>query len=414
MSYKLRQLASLAFNVNAFFPPHGRVGAPAFFAGWMTNELTPQLMTITAADTAQHLIRRKATLSDLALAATNLTLMSLLVRRSQQTSAQSEESLISSLGPNYREGLGTAAQDNPLSLSKLVRPLAVIDADVDRIRDVEYNGPGMRGRLDVFRPSGEVSGAPVLLQVHGGAWIMGRKEEQGLMLINKMVSLGWVCVSINYRLAPKHLFPAQIIDVKKAIAWVRDNIAQYGGDASHLVITGGSAGGHLASLAALSPNDPEFQPGFENADTSVDACVPFYGVFDLANKSQHVAAKLMLDTWLAPKVFGKPFAGNEAEFEKASPLCRLDEIDPELIPDFYVLHGDNDTLVDVNQARSFVARLREVSHAMVTYTELRGAQHAFELFTSLRSHQVIASVARWLEWQRLHGSAADTRRAESA
>ena len=91
---------------------------------------------------------------------TNLTLMSLLVRRSQQTSAQSEESLISSLGPNYREGLGTAAQDNPLSLSKLVRPLAVIDADVDRIRDVEYNGPGMRGRLDVFRPSGEVSGAP--------------------------------------------------------------------------------------------------------------------------------------------------------------------------------------------------------------------------------------------------------------
>ena len=190
--------------------------------------------------------------------------------------------------------------------------------------------------------------------------------------------------------------------------------AQYGGDASHLVITGGSAGGHLASLAALSPNDPAYQPGFEDADTSVDACVPFYGVFDLANKSQHVAAKAMRDTWLAPRVFGKPFAGNEAEFEKASPLCRLDEIDPELIPDFYVLHGDNDTLVDVNQARSFVARLREVSQAMVSYTELRGAQHAFELFTSLRSHQVIASVARWLEWQRLHGSSAGTRRTKSA
>ena len=82
--------------------------------------------------------------------------------------------------------------------------------------------------------------------------------------MSRMVELGWICVSINYSKSPRSKFPAHIIDVKRAIAWVRENIADYGGDPDFIAITGGSAGGHLASLAALTPNDPMFQPGFEN------------------------------------------------------------------------------------------------------------------------------------------------------
>ena len=86
----------------------------------------------------------------------------------------------------------------------------------------------------------------MLLQVHGGGWTLGSKDAQGIPLMQRMAERGWVCVAINYRLAPRDAFPAQIIDVKKAIAWVKEHIEEYGGDPSYVVITGGSAGGHLA------------------------------------------------------------------------------------------------------------------------------------------------------------------------
>jgi acetyl esterase/lipase len=93
-----------------------------------------------------------------------------------------------------------------------------------------------------------------------------------------------VCVSINYRLSPRAAWPDHIVDVKRALAWIKEHIADYGGDPNFVAITGGSAGGHLCSLAALSPNEPSFQPGFEEADTSVACAVPFYGVYDFTNR----------------------------------------------------------------------------------------------------------------------------------
>ena len=142
----------------------------------------------------------------------------------------------------------------------------------------------------------------MLLQVHGGAWTVGAKEHQGRPLMNQMAAKGWVCVAINYRLSPRDPWPAHIVDVKRAIAWVKDNIADYGGDPDYLAITGGSAGGHLTALAALTPGDPEFQPGFEDADTSVQAAVPFYGIYDFAGSTGLTNAIGMRDYFLGPRV----------------------------------------------------------------------------------------------------------------
>jgi acetyl esterase/lipase len=230
------------------------------------------------------------------------------------------------------------------------------------------------------------------LQVLGGGWTLGTKDQQGLLLMNRMAQRGWVCVAMNYRLAPKHPFPAQIIDVKRAIAWTRENIASYGGDPSYLVITGGSAGGHLAALAALTPGEPEYQPGFESADTSVAGCVPFYGVYDMAGITGDKAALALRDYYLGPRVFKKKPDTNLEDFVKASPLAH---VSPNA-PDFFVLHGANDSLVDVRQARAFVDRLKADSKATVTYAEFPGTQHAFEVFGSIRSHHVIRAVERWL------------------
>ena len=112
---------------------------------------------------------------------------------------------------------------------------------------------------------------------------------------------GWVCVAVNYRLSPRGTWPDHIVDVKRAIAWVKAHIAEYGGDPDFVAITGGSAGGHLSSLAALTPNVAGFQPGFEDADTSVQAAVPFYGVYDFTNRDG--TSRADMEDMLARMVF---------------------------------------------------------------------------------------------------------------
>ncbi len=400
MSYLRRQLVTAALTANAVRPLRGRyTSIGGFVAGWLTSELAPQMLALTAADTAQAVVRGKAGKGGLLLAGTSAAGLTYLIGRARNSQQIVEKGLRDSLGHDYVDRLESDREraDLRTPVRDLARPFHMIKADVERIRDIGYQQGGSRARLDVYRPRGvELHDAPVLIQIHGGAWTFGDKSQQGLLLMNRMAQRGWVCVAINYRLAPKHPFPAQIVDVKKAIAWIRDNIAGYGGDPSYLVITGGSAGGHLASLAALTPGLADYQPGFEDADTRVSACVPFYGVYDLAGITGDRAAAMMRDGFLGPVVFKKRPATHMAEFEQASPIAHVTEDSP----DFFVLHGENDTLVSVRQARAFVAKLREVSRNMVTYVELPGTQHAFEVFSSIRSQHTIRAVERWLEWHR--------------
>ena len=155
-------------------------------------------------------------------------------------------------------------------------------------RNIDYWGDGNpRHRLDVYRsrlaPPGK---APVMVYIHGGAWMIGDKREQGKPMMYELVARGWVCVAINYRLSPKATWPDHIVDAKRAVAWVKEHIDEYGGDPSFVAVSGGSAGGHLCALLALSAGDPTFQPGFEEADTTVQACIPFYGVMDLTSSPE--------------------------------------------------------------------------------------------------------------------------------
>jgi len=106
---------------------------------------------------------------------------------------------------------------------------------------------------------------------HGGGFRIGHKRKQAKPLINELAARGWVCVSANYRLEPVHQFPAAHVDAKRVVAWVRAHAADFGGDPQTIIVSGSSAGGHLASMIGLTPNDPAFQPGFELADTSVAA-----------------------------------------------------------------------------------------------------------------------------------------------
>jgi acetyl esterase/lipase len=410
MSFRRRQLVAAALTLNALHPLGGRYGSvPAFLAGWLSSELAPQLLATTVVDTAAELtVRRRRGLpsrSGLALAAFSAAGLGHLILNASRSASHVETNLRAGLGEDYLDALedAPAADDLKLRLRELARPFHLTQPDVEVIRDINYTAGGRRARLDIYRAKEtELENAPVLIQVHGGGWSIGTKETQGLLLMNRMAQRGWVCVAMNYRLAPKHPFPAQIIDVKRAIAWTRKNIASYGGDPSYLVITGGSAGGHLAALAALTPGEREYQPGFEDADTSVAGCVPFYGMYDMAGLTGDKSAVTVRDHFLAPLVFRTDPHTHLNEFIKASPLARISRD----APDFFVLHGANDSLIDVRQARTFVEKLKKESNATVTYAEFPGTQHAFEVFGSIRSHHVIRAVERWL----LHHRAAFLRR----
>src|SRR3954452_13815389 len=399
MGYTRRRLVSALLTANAVRPLRGSLSPLGFAIGWPTGELAPQLLALTAVDTVQALVRGKASRAGLGLAALTAAGLGYLVRDARKAGEIAEQQLAETLGADYLDEViadpaaADLAESLPTPLRDLIRPFAMMRPDVERIADVNYREGGSRARLDIYRRRDvDPENAPVLIQVHGGGWTIGDKSQQGLLLMNRMAARGWICVAMNYRLAPKNPFPAQIIDVKRAIAWTRQNIASYGGDPSYLVITGGSAGGHLAALAALTPGEPAYQPGFASADTSVAGCVPFYGVYDLAGITGDKAAVDMRDYFLGPRVFKEDPRTHLDDFVQASPLAH---VSPDA-PDFFVLHGANDSLVQVGQSRGCVEALKAQSDATVTYAEFPGAQHAFEVFGSIRSHHVIKAVERWL------------------
>ena len=263
---------------------------------------------------------------------------------------------------------------------------------------------GRKLRLDVTLPSAPVPGGgtkrPALMQIHGGAWVIGDKREQGIPLLNHMAAQGWVGFNVNYRLSPVVALPEQVVDLKRAVAWIREHADEYGIDPDFICVTGGSAGGHLSALMALTAGDERYQPGFESADTTFAAAVPFYGIYDFTPEGRFGHNPRVYSWFLEPFVV-KAFVADEPEvYRDLSPLHQVNAD----APPFLVVHGDKDVLAPVEDARVFAERLRQVSREPVAYAEMQGAQHAFEIFPSYRTAHVIEGVERFLTtiWERGH------------
>ena len=274
-------------------------------------------------------------------------------------------------------------------------------------RNVEYlRVDGRRLLLDVYFPPHRVQRRPAIIQVHGGGWVLGDKRDQGVPILTHLSDRGFVGFNVNYRLSPAATFPAHLVDIKRAIAWVREHCDEYGVDPRFVAVTGGSAGAHLAAMAALTVGVARFQPGFEDTDTSVQAAIPLYGVYDLTNRS-HRQLSGFLEKLIEPLVIKAFFAEEPEKFIDASPLAHVHAD----APPFFVIHGSQDTMAPLADAREFVAALKKVSAAPVLFAEIAGAHHAFDVFVSPRSLPVIVGVGDFLEhlyaeFVRVHGPAA--------
>jgi acetyl esterase/lipase len=246
--------------------------------------------------------------------------------------------------------------------------------------------------LDIWRGKDEpCQPAPVLVYIPGGAWIFGRRALQGHALMAHLVRRGWVCLSLEYRAGPQHRWPRQMTDIKAAIAWARANVSEFGGDPNFVVAAGCSAGGHLAALAGLTADDPQFQADLPaDADTSVDAVVSLYGLYDWRDRSTAQRARFM--EFLERVVVKRSQVRHPEVFNAASPVDRIHKD----APPFLVVHGSDDNLIPVGEARAFVDRLRSVSAAKVGYVELPGVGHGFDLIDGARTGVVVAAIGRFL------------------
>jgi len=411
--------AFAALTAISHIPPQrpGTFALVGWFFGWLTSELPLhhlilQLVVVGWAVAAGGLAEPIGWLG-LGLAGLSMVGLVVHVRNALRTTELIDDALAVGLGPDHA---ARAARDPSLPPPRrtTVLDLALImpfkPRGIERVRNCVYHREGRRRLcLDVYRaadPAHRRPGAPVFLYVHGGAWVIGNKAQQGRLTVHRLAEAGWICVSINYRLSPRATFPDHLIDVKRAIRWIRENVAEYGGDPRFVIIGGGSAGAHLASLAALTPNADEYQREFPEVDTSLQGCVAFYGVYDFSDRDRAFRHRAFRNLLLERIVMKRRFADAPEEFDKASPRWRIGGH----APPFMIMHGSHDSLAPLLGARRFRDELQKVTAAPVVWAELPGAQHAFEIFPSIRSAAVVTGVEQFCaaihsDWRRAAGPA---------
>jgi len=351
----------------ALAPPHPRHSHPwrvSFLFGHLVNEVPFLtffwLVVATALAAAQGQLATPVGVVGAGLAVATTIGLSVVVRRGLRARPALDAALATGLGPAVAP-TGGGRLSARCWLRVVVWPFPWwFRPGIARSSGIAYGPGGRHHRLDVYRSRRRPPTGSILIHLHGGGFRTGSRRLEGRPLINRLARHGWVCISADYRIGRDVAFPDQLVDVKGVIAWAKAHAADFGADPTMVVLAGSSAGGHLAATAALTPDQPRFQPGFEAADTTVLAAIGLYGYY-------------------GPIVTAGP------------PSSPHDHITAEA-PPIAVIHGDRDTLVIVEDARAFAHDLRDRSQEPVVYAELPGAQHGFDVFHSIRFEAVIDAV----------------------
>lgn len=238
-----------------------------------------------------------------------------------------------------------------------------------KLPNLEYTrAPGRPLKLDLYLPNGATNPLPVLVWIHGGAWKMGSKNWCPIApLVTNRVAVA----SIEYRLSREAKFPAQIMDCRAAIRWLRANAATHGLDADRIGAFGASAGGHLAALLGTASGVKEWDAGLHlDQSPRVQCVVAFYPPTDLDE---------LTSGWFWRKVsfsdVGRLIGGavehNRDRVARTNPVNYISKDTPP----FYLLHGDRDKLVPIRQSELLHAALRQAG-IPVHFEMVAGKGHA--------------------------------------
>lgn len=255
---------------------------------------------------------------------------------------------------------------------------ANIETIKNKILDIKYNNDSQAQKLDIYLPEHGDGPFPVIVSIHGGAFMMGDKQDQQLNPMLKGLDKGYAVVSINYRLSKEAKWPAQIVDVKNAIIYIKNNASKYNLNPNKVAVWGGSAGGYLSAMAGTTIGIEKFENVYGDFDTSVNAVVDWFGPIDF----------LKMDEQLKESNLG-PLDHNDEDSPESKLLGnKITEI-PELvkdanpatyisknIPPFFIQHGRIDNLVPYQQSEYLYNELlKYADENKIKFEILEDAKH---------------------------------------
>lgn len=260
-----------------------------------------------------------------------------------------------------------------------------VPAGVTFEKDIEYSSPGgQRLELDMARPQEAKGLSPAIVCIHGGGFRAGNRGHHDRLCL-QLAQRGYVAVTVSYRLAPQHQFPAAVNDVKAAVRWLRANAAKYGIDPNRIGATGDSAGGHLALFLGLTGDVKSFDAadgGNVDQSSQVQCVVDVYGPSDFTKSyDKSVDAAQVL-----PLFLGGDLKTARHRHILASPLYW---VTPHAAPTL-AIHGTQDAYVAHEQAEWLVDRLKSADVEAELLT-LEGAGHGFKGDDAKRAQEAMFS-----------------------
>ena len=219
-------------------------------------------------------------------------------------------------------------------------------------------------KVDLYLPRGTDSPAPVLVYIHGGGWVGGSKESSVLRLVPWM-EMGWAVVNVQYRLGEVSLAPAAVEDCLCALRWIIRNASNYNIDPERIVVTGNSAGGHLALTTGMVPASAGLDRQCPGSETlSVAAIINWYGITDVGDLLDGPNTKSYAVEWMGSM-------SNRFEIaERVSPLTYV----RSGLPPILTIHGDADPTVPYQHGVQLHEELSKVGVSNQLHT-VPGGRH---------------------------------------
>jgi acetyl esterase/lipase len=284
---------------------------------------------------------------------------------------------MNALGP----GVLAPARRGPVVFRELWTGIRTGEARITR--NIPFASPaGVPLTLDVYRPSSP-GRSPTVLQIHGGSWQRGEPGDDRTAA-TVLAAHGFVVFAIDYRRAPRWPWPAQIEDVRAALAWIRAHASEYDADFSRLALIGRSAGAQLAMVAAYEPSAPP-----------TAAVVSFYGPVDLVDGYRHPPVPDPIDV----RAIERAFLGGTPEempdrYQTASPVSYVSR----RLPPSLLIYPGRDNIVLPRFGSELAGRLRAAGGTAVLI-DIPWAGHAFDMVPNGVSGQLsLYYMERFLTW----------------
>ncbi|MDW8026457.1 MAG: alpha/beta hydrolase [Armatimonadota bacterium] len=283
-----------------------------------------------------------------------------------------------------------------------------VTLDVEILRDVPFGkGGGRTLTMHIIRPKEKPEKPmPVIVWIHGGAWLGGSKDS-GIPQLIPFARRGYFGASISYRFSQEAKFPAQIEDCKCAIRFLRAKAEEFHIDSERIGVWGSSAGGHLAAMLGVAGDVKELEGvgGWEDYSSKVNAVCDWFGPSDFISAiNEPSVIDRTKPNCPEALLIGGPLLENKEKAMRASPVTYVTPDDPP----FLIMHGDKDMVVPFNQSVLLFEALKKAG-VEVTLVRLKGAGHGGQGFNLPRVHRLVAAFFdRYLrgessEWERLVG-----------